>query len=156
MRERQKLDEDAHDLGQSLRRKERAAEERHRQQNVCIDLPHLFVCLDLHRRDESNLREDHAVQHEHEEKERGKRELRAEKAGERDDDGRGNESAQYGREHLADDEGRRTDRRDEVLFKALVVNALGMHGNHAVETDVHGIEREDARHEEVEIGAGRH
>ena len=93
MRERQKLDEDAHDLGQSLRREERAAEERHRQQDVCIDLPHLFVRLDLHRRDEADLRKDHAVQHEHEEKERGERELRAEKAGERNDDGRGNESA---------------------------------------------------------------
>ena len=79
--------------------------------------------------------------------------MRTEEQREDDDDGRRYERAHDSGRHLTDQEGVGPDWRDHVLLEALVVDALRVHRCDAVEADVHGIEREDARHEEIEVGA---
>ena len=124
MRQRQELDDVAHEIWQRVRRKERTAEERHRQQDVRVDLPHFLIRVDLHGREKADFSKDGTVQHEHEQERRRQKEMRAERQCEHEDDGRRNQAAQHGREDFADDESRRPDRRDDVLFEALVIDAL--------------------------------
>ena len=112
MCQRQDLDEPPHDVRQRARREERPAEKGHRHEDVEVDLPHFLIGRDIHRRDEADLGEDHAVHDEDEHKERRDRKMCAEEIAERDDDNRGDHPAQHRPRNLADDERIGANRRN--------------------------------------------
>ena len=114
-------------------------------------MPHFLIGRDIHRREEADLGEDHAVHDEDEHKKRRDGKMRAEETAQCDDDDRRDHPAQHRPRNLADDERIGADRGDEILLKAPMVHALRVHRDDAVKADVHRVHREQPRHEKVEI-----
>lgn len=151
MGQRQGVDDEAEGARQGGGVEEGAAEEGHGEKDVGIDLAHFLEGIYLHGGDEADLGEDDAVQCQHQEKEGRDGEPCAEGEGEGADDGRGEERPEERRQELSDDEGIGPDGGAHVLLQALVIDPLRVDGRDAVEADIHGVQREDARHDEVKV-----
>ena len=79
--------------------------------------------------------------------------MRAESIGKCDDDSGGNQPPQNSCQHFSDYISIRADGGDDIFFNALVIHPFRMDRRYAVEADVHGVQGQNTRNQEINIGS---